>query len=437
LKLEDGETIIYVVGEKFRHCKALSIEIPINIITALENMKSIDEIIEKMSTLDVEPSNSLTPEEEFWGHCSSLEVWAENDYNTNLLDSALAFSLLKKLVDVGDPIAKKVLKKEIIRKMNSGFFPTIWSLVNANYPYFYFTPYDYEITFVAMKEKLTENQLRRIIELEAESSGGGGYLGNYERLEVKYSHDPHDLEVIKELEHHLGRFLPYSEDTSHKGPFFHSEEGDNEIWKLALDNIGLTYIPVCVSKLKNLVNLRLSNNKLKTIPDSIGEIENLLFLGLDGNLLTSLPGSISKLENLECIILSDNEFPEFPSIISSLKNLKCIMFENNYISNIPNNINNLEKLEEIYFDNNKLIEIPSCIFNLNKLKELNLSGNSISEIPKEIVNLKYLEWLNLDNNQLNEIPEHLTQLKYLKMLKIVGNPIEKIPTFSEKVTILK
>lgn len=433
LKLEDGETVIYVAGERVRQCKAVSLDIPIDDITALEDIKSIDEFIDKMNVVGAEPSYILTPEEEFWGHSSSLSVWAENDYNTNLLHSNLAFSLLIELEKVGDPIAKKILKKEIIRKMSSGFFPTIWSLVNANYPYYYFTLYDYEITFTAMKEKLSEEQLKQIIELEEEISGGGGYLGNYERLEVKYSHDPHDLEVIKEIEHHLGRFLPYREDTCLKGPYLHSEEDNNEIWLLALDNIGLTYVPECVSKLKNLTNLRLGNNKLKEIPDSIGDLENLSILGLYGNLLTSLPESISKLENLDALLLSDNKFTEFPSVISSLENLKSLRYRKNHIYQLPSSIKKLKNLETLDLNNNSLREIPSSIFSLQNLKELLLDNNLISHIPKEITNLQKLKHIYLNNNQLKEIPQFLTRLKSLEMLRIENNPIEKFPDELKKI----
>jgi len=41
-------------------------------------------------------NETITPEEEFWGHCSNLQTWVEHNYDTNILDDNLAFPLLKK-----------------------------------------------------------------------------------------------------------------------------------------------------------------------------------------------------------------------------------------------------------------------------------------------------------------------------------------------------
>lgn len=67
----------------------------------------------------------ITPEEEFWGHCSNLQAWVENNYDTRLLHSNIAFPLLKKLTEAGDPNTNKVFKEEIARRFESGFMPVI------------------------------------------------------------------------------------------------------------------------------------------------------------------------------------------------------------------------------------------------------------------------------------------------------------------------
>ncbi len=61
----------------------------------------------------------MSPEEEFKGHCSNLQVWVENNYDTCLLHKNLAFPLLKKLSSVGDPVAKEVLVQEIVERFKS------------------------------------------------------------------------------------------------------------------------------------------------------------------------------------------------------------------------------------------------------------------------------------------------------------------------------
>ena len=62
----------------------------------------------------------ITPETEFWGHCSNLQTWVENYYDSRLLHSNLAFPLLKALVEAGDQEAKKVFKDEIAERFAQG-----------------------------------------------------------------------------------------------------------------------------------------------------------------------------------------------------------------------------------------------------------------------------------------------------------------------------
>lgn len=54
-----------------------------------------------------------------------MQVGVEQDYNTNLLHSNLAIWLLKKLNDVGDSPARKVLKDEVIKRIKNGYISTI------------------------------------------------------------------------------------------------------------------------------------------------------------------------------------------------------------------------------------------------------------------------------------------------------------------------
>ncbi len=122
LKLEGNSTVIYVNGQKFNHCKYLLLKIPIDEIETFDNFESIDEAAERLDksmergnkTVDVPPTT------EFWGHCSNLQVWSENNYDTRLLHSNLSFPLLKKLTKAGDLIAKKVFKDEIAERFSSG-----------------------------------------------------------------------------------------------------------------------------------------------------------------------------------------------------------------------------------------------------------------------------------------------------------------------------
>ena len=114
LKLEGGETFIYVAGERFRQCRFLMINLPLEEIENFDEIKSIDEAAEIINPSMREPPEpekirrheiptyKILPEEEFWGLFSNLQAWFEHGYNTRLLHVNLAFPLLKRLTNVGD-----------------------------------------------------------------------------------------------------------------------------------------------------------------------------------------------------------------------------------------------------------------------------------------------------------------------------------------------
>jgi len=142
LKLEKGKTVIYVKGKRFRQCNYLLLNIPINDIQRFEEIKSVDESIEKLDKYlephsdfygELKRNDKIPPEVEFWGHCSNMQVWYENGYNTNLLHSNLAFPLLRKLNEVGDKKAEKVFKEEIAKRFKSDHFPVVQYLITEGY----------------------------------------------------------------------------------------------------------------------------------------------------------------------------------------------------------------------------------------------------------------------------------------------------------------
>ncbi len=160
LRLTKKETFIYVMGERFLQCKYLLLNIPAEEVDTFDELISIDEAAEFLDNslereLDIQPPldriNKLSPETEFWGHCSNLQVWAERNYDSRLLHRNIGFPLLKKLTDIGDPLAKKVFKEEIAKRIESGFKPTITFLVEEGYLDYLSTDY---IIYIMKKEYL-------------------------------------------------------------------------------------------------------------------------------------------------------------------------------------------------------------------------------------------------------------------------------------------
>ncbi|TFF88391.1 MAG: hypothetical protein EU548_08925, partial [Promethearchaeota archaeon] len=76
LRLEEKVTVIYIAGERFRHCQRLVLQIPKQEIDAYDEINSIDEASDVFKTLyqnriiEGNEEHQIKPEEEFWGHCS-------------------------------------------------------------------------------------------------------------------------------------------------------------------------------------------------------------------------------------------------------------------------------------------------------------------------------------------------------------------------------
>ena len=153
LKLENEKTVIYIENSPFLACKRLVIHVPFEKIRDFDNIDSIDEAVEisertiingKMfrlhSPIPIRSDINITPEEEFWGHCSNLQVWAENGYESRILHSNLAFPLLRKLKEMGDPLARSRYKDELAQRILNGNLNLILYLLLDYYPILWCRP---------------------------------------------------------------------------------------------------------------------------------------------------------------------------------------------------------------------------------------------------------------------------------------------------------
>lgn len=125
LKLENDETNIYVNGELFRQCKKIALLTPLEEVDELFIFKSIDEVYLQAKFMNTRENPIISPETEFWAHCSNIQAWVEHGYDTRLLHSNLSFPLLEKLSEVGDRQAQAVFKSEILNRILEGFIPTV------------------------------------------------------------------------------------------------------------------------------------------------------------------------------------------------------------------------------------------------------------------------------------------------------------------------
>ena len=136
VRLEDGKTQIYINNELFMQCKYILMNIPVDKIEDFKGIDSIDETVERLdrsfeSTGDL--NVNISPKAIFWAHCSNLQVWYENDYNSCLIHSNLAFPLLKELTKAGDKLAAIIFKEEVAKRFESSNIKGKQFLLNNKY----------------------------------------------------------------------------------------------------------------------------------------------------------------------------------------------------------------------------------------------------------------------------------------------------------------
>lgn len=121
-------------GKKFIQCKYLLLFDLNNFDINIDSIDEAKEILDsKMESLDLYTELKISPKQMFWGHCSNIQVWAENNYDTRILHSNLAFPLLQRLVEVKDKQALKMFKKEIAKRLLKGYGNTIIYLYNEGF----------------------------------------------------------------------------------------------------------------------------------------------------------------------------------------------------------------------------------------------------------------------------------------------------------------
>ena len=371
LKLEGERTIIYVNGHPFRQCMYLLLDIPVHEIERYDEIRSIDEAAVRLSRNMERNHRLVPPETEFWGHCSNIQAWVDNEYDTRILHRNLAFPLLKALCDAGDIVAKRKFKEEIAMRYTTGH-PTVVGFLTQNGYLNYLTEDEFESMLVDIDFPSIEEFARKISShlktVENPDSKNhilsllSQFLGTF-RLSYKY------LILIKSLDH-----IP--------------------------KELQQTFIEMIYDRYKNNRSFPL----LKFFNKVIVNFDNL---------------------NVK-LVTCENKF------IGILRN-KFLNLRNKMIENVSDikGLEDIEKdVEHLDLSNNRITEIKG-LDRLENLRRLNLKNNYIKSI-EGINKLKNLEWLDLSGNiDIREIPESLKDFPRLKVVKLVGCRIGK---FSDSVS---
>ncbi len=352
IKLENKKSNIYIKEELFQQCKFLLINIPAEETSSFTEVESINDAVKLLdpSLEEIEGYHyNISPEVEFWAHCSNLQIWYENDYSTRLLHSNLAFSLLQKLYESGDSIAKKRYKQEIAERYIYGN--------------------------VKIQSFLREE----------------GYLEDLSREEflslIK------DGDIITKLGMLFGNPMTIN---SRLNPHSYGFAVENGVIKwLSLDNCGITKVPEIVSELKLLKGLSLSRNSLETFPKWIDEFDQLEVLDVSNNKLIEIPESIGNLKKLKQLELQHNKLKILPISIGNLDLLEVLYAHENLIEDLPESIGKLKSLKDLVLGNNLIKSIPESIGKMRSLETLDIRENSIQKLPHSILYLKNFRTLFL------------------------------------------
>lgn len=274
LKLIKNETQIYIDDKPFGLCKKLMINIPLEKVKEFNNIKTIEEA-EDLSYAN-ESKNmfiyEVTPEQEFWAHCSNIQVWVENDYDTRLLHHSIAFQLLDAIAEAGEQLARKRIKDEIILRFNGRHNNTRISLYNQGLLDKYFS-FEEFWSFFNKREKIFFEDLKSII-------------GN----ELKFP----NLEFI------------FNQKTW-------------RIESLFIKNLSLREIPNSIFNLKYLRYLVVIDCNLEVFPESINRLQYLEHIDFSGNKLKFVPSNLEMLKKLNFIDLRSNEIPRIKQQLFNIK----------------------------------------------------------------------------------------------------------------------
>lgn len=387
LKLENDKTVIYVANERFTHCKYLLLTIPIEQISSFEEIESIDEAAVRLDK-SLEPQlyennegvenefnqrQLVPPHVEFWAHCSNLQVWAENEYSTKLLHRNLAFPLLKKLYSSNDELAKKIFKKEIAKRLESGFPPVVEFLVLQNYLDYL---NDDEFSSVIQNPKVIEALVKAGYKNEEDQYQYDGLYELIKKVKAKKKSllknligellEFNNLELIYFLDRTNLTYELNIKELAHKLLIPEEAKAVVELQEVIPEEIGIAIAPelrgtTIFVEDRHVVELDLSYCKLHKIPIQLLKFKKLKECCLDGNLLTMLPSSIEIFKEIEYLGLSHNRISTISKKIKFLKKLKSLNLSFNLLEYLPDAIGNLNSLENIDVSNNPLKTIPESL----------------------------------------------------------------------------
>ena len=398
LKLTKEGTTIYVKNKPLRMCSKLALINPYDegYFQSAEDIPSTYE--------------NISLEDEFWGHCSNLQVWAENNYDSSLLHATLALVLLDKLYKLNDPVAVQVYSKEISKFIQKADYYLKDYLRKQGY-FSYLSSEEIvasslcEEEAMVMKEIVNSSPKKYILipNFDIDDFRRGYLTQNYHfstkdghvielELEINYQNPmfPKGLSKLQKL----SSLYLYMYNTGEKIPDLDCKI--ISLWDLKILTAGEVIIPNKFTSFPNLHNLYIQGPRRGEVPffedaaETLGTLKDLKYLTINNTLLNTVPSSIGDLQSLEALDLdSNNNLENIPDSIGQLASLERLSFNRCNLKRIPNSIGDLKSLRKLNLESNRLKTLPSTIGNITTLSFIDLSYNfPLKTLPLSLKNLK-------------------------------------------------
>jgi len=378
-----------VRGRLFNQCKYLLLDIPTSRVREYDNIGSIDEAADQLDRSLEGNHNSysyfrrITPETEFWGHCSNMQAWAENGYDTRLLHRNLAFPLLKTLVDAGDPQAKRVFKEQIALRIVSGY-PSVVEFLSQQGYLKYLTKN--ELQTVSEDPQFITGLLDNFLYYKERSNHLTFFMRNASNLLPNLFLYSFSNEKYQQLSNQLLtqiRQLRHTEQQQTVSKIIDKlEDGEFYIDIEDIVNIfGIKFIVSCLTpqQLNSLFQHKMFKNSLLKYESKIFFIENYEHLDLSGKQIKD----ITKLEGLE-----------------NFSQVTKVILDNNSLTDIKG-LEILKNIEELSLQHNRF-KVLNGFEKFPRLKKLNLAHNYITRL-NGLSHIHNLEVLDLSHNKILEI----------------------------------
>ncbi|MHA1151040.1 MAG: leucine-rich repeat domain-containing protein, partial [Promethearchaeota archaeon] len=226
----------------------------------------------------------------------------ENNYDTRLLHSNLAFPLLRQLTEAGDPQAKRVFKEEIAKRLVSNYNPVVDYLKEEDYLK-YLSHEDLILSLLETEEAEAILSIERSIKKEFDILFNLNEVTTSPYILIKHRH----------------------------------------VNTISLRKSKLSEVPSDLVYFVHLVELNLTNNLISKLPEWIIDLKNLRYFYFPENKIKFLPEWIGKLKNLRELDISYNPIEKLPDSIQNLKKIKILEIEACPIKSFPN-LSTKEKL---------------------------------------------------------------------------------------------